>query len=427
MLNFLICGIIFLLYAYIRFKKKVFYPSVIFCVMWGINCIYHWLIFLGYINPLVKVEEYDYQYMNTYIVYFTLASIIGFSLAELKYGCKRIHLSFSPHFLFQLLKAYNWIMWANFFGGILRIIVMIQLVGFDFSNVIDYRMAANNMMMGLGGGFASIVFRLTAYIIMLANFYVALSGLKAGLTRMDSKDVMRLFLLYMPSQMATGGRLFILYYIIFYFGCFLLGRGIAINESGIKWLSKKEQRAIMKMIFIMAPLVVIITAVRGQGGIQNLSSENRISTLDALSYITDGTMTTDNCMRYFGMEDMDLEYGKTTFLGKSDKFLQFQSYKHTTIFASSVISIILPLYVDFGYWGSLIAWIFMAFFMESLALRSLRYLTISRFLVYAMLLKICYESIMSNPIAGNIPMFELLILFALFYKSIFGKLEKRYS
>jgi len=41
------------------------------------------------------------------------------------------------------------------------------------------------------------------------------------------------------------------------------------------------------------------------------------------------------------------------------------------------------------------------------------------------LLKMCYESVMTNPFAGNIPFFELIVLFALFYKPTFGKYERR--
>jgi hypothetical protein len=51
-------------------------------------------------------------------------------------------------------------------------------------------------------------------------------------------------------------------------------------------------------------------------------------------------------------------------------------------------------------------------------------LGIIRFLIVANLLKICYESVLSNPIIGNKPVFQLIILFALFCKPIFGRLER---
>lgn len=51
-------------------------------------------------------------------------------------------------------------------------------------------------------------------------------------------------------------------------------------------------------------------------------------------------------------------------------------------------------------------------------------LGIIRFPLFATLLKICYETVMSNSIGGNVPIYELIILFAFFYKPIFGRLEK---
>lgn len=51
-------------------------------------------------------------------------------------------------------------------------------------------------------------------------------------------------------------------------------------------------------------------------------------------------------------------------------------------------------------------------------------LAIIRFLIFATLLKICYEAVMSNPIGGNIPAYELIILFALFCQPLFGRLER---
>ncbi len=51
-------------------------------------------------------------------------------------------------------------------------------------------------------------------------------------------------------------------------------------------------------------------------------------------------------------------------------------------------------------------------------------LEIIRFLIFATLLKICYEAVMSNSIGGNISIYQLIILFALFCKPLFGRLER---
>ena len=78
----------------------------------------------------------------------------------------------------------------------------------------------------VNAGVVGLVFRLTAYIQMLANFYVALYGLRCGFGKLDFKKIFTLFILYAPTQLATGGRLFVLYFSIFFFGSYLLARGI---------------------------------------------------------------------------------------------------------------------------------------------------------------------------------------------------------
>lgn len=421
---FFTCGIVLLLYAWKRFKNRVFYPSVIFCFMWGMNCIFHFLIYAGYVNPLTDVSSFEYKYMNHYIIYFTIATLVGFSIAQKFYGRLGIQMNISTDFIDRVLRQYKWIMWLNFFGGLLRIYAMVSLIGFSFYNILDYRVAANNMMTYAQGGFVGWVFRLTAYINMLAIMYVALAGLRVGIGQLNMKDTLKLFILFAPVQMATGGRLFILFFIIFYFGCFILGRGISMSTVNRKWLQPTEWRAIGNMFAIMLPLVVVISVVRGEGGVDSISKYEG-TFLDSFTYISDGTMTTDKCMRYFtGGNTLNPAGGSTTFLGSSAAEVDFRSYKHTTFFASSVYTIIISLFLDFGYWGSIIAWAMLAFLIEMIAIKSLSKMTLIRFVVYAMLLKMCYESVLTNPFAGNISFFELIILFAIFYKPIFGRFER---
>lgn len=375
---------------------------------------------MDYVNPLVPVSEFKYHYLDSYILYFTAASLLGFSLAHKKYAKKDINLNFSIEHIENILLKYRWIMWLNFLGGILRFIAMISLVGFDFSNVIDYRVAANSMMLTSHGGFAGWVFRLTAYINMLAIMYVALSGFIAGIGMLKMKDVLYIFILYAPVQMATGGRLFILYFLIFYFGSFLMARGIAINSEHRKWLESAEKRIIINMMIIMLPMVVAISLARGKGGVQNISSYEG-SYLDPFTYICDGTMVADKCISFYGGGDkLEPSYGATTFIGDSQASRNFIRYKHFTVFGSCVISVIVPLFMDYGYWGSIIIWALLAFLIESTAIKNLNRLTLIRFIVFIFLLKMMYESVIANPFANNIAYLELIVLIYIFRKLIFG-------
>jgi hypothetical protein len=136
-------------------------------------------------------------------------------------------------------------------------------------------------------------------------------------------------------------------------------------------------------------------------------------------------LLTEKCMDYYPDGSFQHTNGVHTITGRSNKYFQFKGDDRIQSKMSSVvISIIVPLYLDFGYWGSLIVWFFIALFIESLSLRFLGKLTIIRFLILATLLKICFESIMSNSININLPVYELIILLALFYKPLFGRLEK---
>lgn len=423
MWTFLTCGIVLLLYAWIRFKNRVIYPSFIFCVMWGMNCLFHFLIYQDYVNPLVPANEFKYNYMDSYIIYYTAASIIGFSLAHRFYGNLEINVKFSIEYIENILTNYKWIMWLNFFCGILRFIAMISVIGFSFSNIIDYRVAANAMMTYTHADFTGWIFRITAYINMLAIIYVAFSGFVAGMGSLRMKQALSIFILFAPVQMATGGRLFILYFIIFYFGSFLLGRGISINTEERNWMEAVEKRAIINMMIIMLPMVAAISIARGEGGVKNISSYKE-SYFDSFTYICDGTMVADKCISFYkGGDKLKPSYGSTTLLGSSQAARKFGLYKHRTVYASSVTAVIVAIFLDFGYWGSICVWALIAFLIELMAIKILNRLTLIRFIIFVFLLKMMYESVITNPFAGNVAFLELIILFSIFYKHIFGRYE----
>ena len=143
-----------------------------------------------------------------------------------------------------------------------------------------------------------------------------------GFTRFRFKQVMYMFLLYMPSQLATGGRLFVLYFIIFFFGSFFLVRGVVMSRNkSKKWLNVSE---------VLIPMDSIISWVRNDGGVKNINVTDKSSALDTFAYISEGTMTTDNCMQYMGGEMLGYSsFGRTTLFQDTDNFDKFISYKNT--------------------------------------------------------------------------------------------------
>ena len=412
MLNFLLSGIALLSYAGLKFwRTKIFYPSIVFSTMWGLACVVTGLILGGAFGELFLDDYYKFSYLDTYIPWFAFISISAFSLAHKLFPGKQVNLCFSLAFLTRIVKRYHWIMWVNFFGGILRIILMVSLVGID--SVMDYRLAANEMM-NTGLGTVGLVFRITSYVQMLANFYVALAGCKAGMQTLKFKEVVFLFILYSPTQLATGGRLFILYFVLFYFGSFLLGRGISLNKHR-SFLERHEKKTILLAFVGMLSLVSLIALSR-----QSETKYANESAIAKFTYIYEGMLESEHYMKFYPPEEISPDYGEFLLTGRSEMYLQYRKYLLMTKMSSIVISAITSLYTGFGYVGSLVVWGILAFILEAISIKCLRRLTIIRFFVLLTILKIMYESIISNPIQGNYAVYELLILLALFYKPIFN-------
>lgn len=409
MLSFLLSGFALLLYAYLKFiKTKIFYPSVIFSLMWGVACVVTSLILGGCFKNLYLSDYYSFYYINEYIPYFAFISILAFYLAHKIFPGVRVNIAFDLTLIERLLKKFHWIMWLNFFGGIFRIILMVNMVGFD--NVMDYRVAANTMM-NTGLGPIGLVFRVTSYIQMLANFYIALAGFKTGFGNLNLKQIISLFILYSPTQVATGGRLFILYFILFFIGAFILGRGLALKYVKKALLTPVEKRTLIIVFSLLLSLVSLIALARQSDG------ESGESALAKFTYISEGMLETEHYMRYVPPEEVAPDFGIRLITGTSpSSYRQYRGFLQMTFMSSIVICIISPLYSGFGYWGSIIVWGGIAFFLEVLAIICLRRLTIIRFFILLLILKIMYESIISNSLYGNIPVYELIILFYIFYK-----------
>ena len=419
MLNFFICGIVFWLYAYLKFKKgKIFYPSIIFSFMWGTVCIYTATILNGYGQNLNLKDYYVFYYMDIYIIYFTIAVMLGFFFAHFikRRNSNVVNLIMDFNFISRVLSQYKWSMWLNFWGGILRISIMVNTVGLD--NMMDYRLAANSMMMTSSFTFAGLVFKFTAYVQMLANFYLGLYGLKLGFDRLDFKKTLGIFILYAPTQMATGGRLFIFYFILFFFGAFLLGRGLAMRKQYRNLLEPIEKSVLIFMFAGLLGLVALIAMFRS-GDVHR----NKETAVEKFAYITEGMLATEYLIRYYP-QNISFSYGENTLKSTySQQYLAFRKHLNNTRMSSIVTCIFTPLYLDFGYWGSIFILFFIAFLFEFISLNCLSRMNLINFCIYMVILKIFYESVMAQSISSNIPNYELIILFAIFYKVLFGRMQ----
>ena len=185
-MNFFISGIIYLFSAFLLFKsKRLLYPSIVFCVLWGLACLSISFVQYDILFPDMK-EYFAFKYMNEYILYFTFVSVLAFFIIFPKKNIifyDKIPLDS----LNQLLERYHFIMYLSFIIGMLRIIIFISL--FNVYTLFDYRQAfVTNSLSGYVGFF----FRIGNWIQMLADIYIALLGYYHGKTYFDTKKLLKM-------------------------------------------------------------------------------------------------------------------------------------------------------------------------------------------------------------------------------------------
>lgn len=420
--NFTVSGILFFAYAILVFlKDKQFFPSIIFSTMWGFASLFTGLAVAGIWNTFALYDMYQFKYMNEYIIWFCFVSLSAFFTAHFFAHGRRQTSSISEVFLLNVLEKYKPIMYINFVWGIIKAGIFISAIGWD--SVMDYRMGAELYMQNLSG-MIGLLFHLGSYLQLFANFYLATLGLYHGLTSINSKEAIIFFILFSPPQISTGGRLFILYYILYYFGAFLIGRGLAVREYIMPLIYNFEKRLIVLAFSFLLTLVSVIAMMRSGEGL--ISSED--SGINKFSYVTEGILCTEFCVNYHG-EDFSSGGINNTFIpGMTPEYLAFKNFvNHSAQMSrlSSVITcVITGLYLDFGLKKSLFVWFFMALLVEVFALLILKKMTYVRFFFYIVLLKIMYESVLGPSFRLNYPFLELAFLFGLFYNYIFKSLEQ---
>jgi len=188
-----------------------------------------------------------------------------------------------------------------------------------------------------------------------------------------------------------------------------------------KWFLRKERRAVA---LIFSSLIIIVALIGMSRNLEEGKYVGKESFVEKFAYITEGMLLAEYGMQQLPVGSFQQSNGAETVIGGTDNYWKFRAVLLGTKMSSSVICIIFPLYLDFGYWGSLIAWFFIALFIESLFLNLLSKLTMIRFFILTILLKIIFETVLTNSIYDNIPVYQLIILFALFYKPLFGRFKR---
>lgn len=410
-MKFFICALILAVYGLFKFKQtKVLYPSIIFSGMWAFS---FFLIFLARLGMIISESDIDYMftYAEPYCVCFTVVSVCSFLLAHR--GNKTIvNDLIDKKSLEILLKNYRWLMYLTFAFGIARIAMFAS--SFDIDNLTDYRQTFIESSLS---GILGWVFRIGNWILLFADVYLVLLGFYHGKTRMIFGDVVLSFVLFSPMLMSTGGRLFIVYYSLFYFVSFFLGRACAKHKQ---FLDSSEKRYFIIVVSTLIVMVSVYQIIK----IGDQLSSNIDTYLSKYLYVTDGIMSLNWCMEAFG-QDLQLDYGTNSFgFEKGHNLIIYRNLYQDQV-GAAVYSILLPLYLDFGYYGSLIVWFCIAFIFEKIAIWNLKNITIIKLLVVLVVSKIEYESVIFNSFNTNYPFVELVFLLYVFRHNIFGLFYKR--
>ncbi len=303
-------------------------------------------------------------------------------------------------------------MYLTFAFGITRIVMFAS--SYDIDNLTDYREAFINSSLP---GVLGLVFRIGNWILLFAEVYLVLLGFYHGKSKMIFMDVVLSFLLFSPMLMSTGGRLFILYYILFYFAPFFLGRACANRKQ---FLDSSER---WYFVFIVSALLAMVSIFQILKMGANFSSDLN-AYLSKYLYVTDGIMSLNWCMEAFG-RDFQLDYGTNSFGFEMGHNLLLYRKLYQYEVGAAVYSILLPLYLDFGYYGSLVVWFIIAFVFEKVAIKNLKNITMIKLLSVVVICKVEYESVIFNSFNNNYPFVELVFLLYVFRGNIFGLFYKK--
>lgn len=413
---FSLASLLCFIYAIVVYAIQRFItPSIVFSTMWGLSCMLCSLDVNGHIEGV----SHTFTFVSNYIPFFILSSLVGFLLARIfsqsDSTYRYIHIDISQ--VQYLLEKYRWILYLSFFVGLFRIIAIVALFG--VSNLMEFRLIS--LSFDSYSPLISLVLRIGNYANLFASSYLILFGFYHGRTSVDTKLLLQNLLLYSMMGISTGGRLFIFYFLIYYTIPFILGRYIRNYSLYTRSIAEKptflSRREWVNLSLVMISLITLISIIGLLRAEDPGNSES--SPLYKFLYLCDGIISTDWALENY-KNFSDFGYGiNSLFDSKSETMLEFRNQAIKSPIAFMVFSVMIPLYFDFGWWGSIFIWGLTCFIIEYLSLRFLRNFTILKLLMFAFFARFMYESIVFQPFSSFIPVLQLLFLLYVFRSFIF--------
>ena len=422
--NSIICFLFLLLNIYkvgLR-GKSILVPSTLFSLMWGVTSLGCYL----YANGIIEGGDY-YRYasyldeIGAYQFKILLVCFFAFLLSRI---CARRY-SFaipSNEYLGEIdffLSKFRWILYILFALGMFRLITVLSLVGFNYSNIRLLYITGRSSF----SSFDLNLIRISSYVLQAAVFYICILGVKMSMTKINLKELCICFVLFAPFQMSFGGRLFILsFFMPFLFTYF------AIKLLNVKKIFQNRTEFRKLLLLAVIPLFfAVFFQVLKMGEQANVKSMSDRS--NELFYTT-STYIHLNELWKVKPENYNWGLGRniTPVIGSESP-----EYKHVKMMwtrnnngaAVCVPSMIPEMYFDFGEFGSYIVYFIIFFVLEYIALCIMNRFEIKHLMIYVLLCMFAFNTTATS-MSDNFKTFIVGVILVFLISKYFKKTSNEF-
>ena len=374
-------------------NKSILVPSTLFSLMWGVTSLGCYLYANGviegfdyyrYASFLDEIGAYQFKILSVCFFAFLLAR-----LCTIRYSFA-IPENESLKEIYFFLSKFRWILYLLFILGMFRLITVLSLAGFDYSNIRLHYITGRSSFTT----FDQNLIRVSSYVLHAAVFYVCILGVKMSMTKINLKELCVCFMLFAPFQMSFGGRLFILsFFIPFLFAYF------AIKLLNVKRIFRDRTELYKLLLLAIIPLflTVFFQVLKMGDQVDAKSLDDRSNQL----FYTTSTYIHLNELWKVKPVNYSLGLGRniTPVIGSESpeyKHIKNMWAKNKNAAAVCVPSMIPEMYFDFGEIGSYIIYFVIFFLLEYIALCIMNRFEIKHLMIYVLLCMFAFNTTASS-------------------------------
>ena len=394
-IDFLYSFILCLVFAIANFlklgirNKTYVLPSTFFALMWGLTSLGGFL----YSILLARISEYylsasKLQEISSYQLSLLIVVFVAFLLVRFKHRKNAIKVSaeFGSVYIVAIRHKMRWILYLFFAIGIYRLISVVSVTGWDYSEIRTYYLNSRSHL----SVYDSNVIRIAGYLSQFAMLYVCILGIECALRGIRLKKLVRDFLLFIPFQMSFGGRLFILSFFVPFIFSYLLTFSVAVVRNKKKKIDRKL------LLILVSPVIMLIF-------VQILKMDESIS-METIKKYSSGIFYTSTS--YLHMNELWKNLSNDFSLGYGLNCIGIGSpeYKHIIEIWEfdqnpalvCIPSMIPQAFLDFGKYGSVVFYFIVFYLIEDRAMVCMKNLTLKNMLIIVLLCLVSYQTVMSS-------------------------------